>query len=95
MATKKTNDMEAGESVVRDRIQQAKEEAKRAKTAEDDFKGMSGDRAIKGMSGWDVDEETPTGKKCGGSVKGYAKGGSIASRGDGCAIKGRTKGRMI
>lgn len=34
------------------------------------------------------------GKKCGGSVKGYAKGGS-ASRGDGCAIKGHTKGRMI
>ena len=33
-------------------------------------------------------------KKCGGSVKGYAKGGS-ASRGDGCAIKGHTKGRMI
>jgi hypothetical protein len=34
------------------------------------------------------------GKKCGGSVKGYAKGGS-ASRGDGCAVKGHTKGRMI
>ena len=34
------------------------------------------------------------GKKCGGSVKGYAKGGT-ASRGDGCAIKGHTKGRMI
>jgi hypothetical protein len=94
MATKKTNDMEAGESVVRDRIQQAKEEAKRAKTAEDDFKGMSGDRAIKGMSGWDVDGEMLGGKKCGGSVKGYKSGGT-ASRGDGCAIKGHTKGRMI
>jgi hypothetical protein len=34
------------------------------------------------------------GKKAGGSCKGYAKGGS-ASRGDGCAIKGHTKGRMI
>lgn len=34
------------------------------------------------------------GKKCGGSVKGYKSGGT-ASRGDGCAIKGHTKGRMI
>ena len=93
MTTKKTNDMLAGESVAKYRAQQAKEEAKRAKTAEDDFKGMSGDRAIKGMSGWDVDEEMVKGKKCGGSVKGYAKGGS-ASRGDGCATKGRTKGRI-
>ncbi len=33
------------------------------------------------------------GKKAGGSCKGYAKGGS-ASRGDGCAIKGHTKGRI-
>ena len=33
------------------------------------------------------------GKKCGGSVKGYAKGGS-ASRADGCITKGRTKGRI-
>ena len=34
------------------------------------------------------------GKKCGGPVKGYKSGGT-ASRGDGCAIKGHTNGRMI
>jgi hypothetical protein len=27
--------------------------------------------------------------------KGYAKGGSASSRADGCAVKGKTKGRMI
>jgi len=94
MAIKKTNDMEAGESVARDRAQQAKEEAKRSQTAEDDFKGMRGDRATKSMSGWDVDEEMLKGKKCGGSLRKYAKGGSISSRADGCITKGRTKGRI-
>ena len=38
-------------------------------------------------------------KKGGSACKGYAKGGSVkssaASRGDGCATKGHTKGRMI
>jgi hypothetical protein len=29
----------------------------------------------------------------GGSIKGYAKGGSV--RGDGCAQRGHTKGRMV
>jgi hypothetical protein len=33
------------------------------------------------------------GMKKGGAVKGYAKGG-IASRGDGCCMKGKTKGSM-
>jgi hypothetical protein len=32
----------------------------------------------------------PAGMKCGGSVKGYAKGGAI----DGIATKGKTKGRI-
>jgi hypothetical protein len=31
--------------------------------------------------------------KRGGKVKKYAKGGSV--RGDGCAQRGKTKGRMI
>jgi hypothetical protein len=31
--------------------------------------------------------------KKGGKVKAYAKGGSV--RGDGCATKGKTKGRML
>jgi hypothetical protein len=33
--------------------------------------------------------------KKGGSVKRFAKGGSIMSRGDGCASSGRTRGRVI
>lgn len=32
-------------------------------------------------------------KAAGGAVKGYAKGG-MASRGDGCCMKGKTKGTM-
>jgi len=38
------------------------------------------------------------GMKKGGKVKGYAKGGSVSSaskRADGCAIKGKTKGRFV
>ena len=34
----------------------------------------------------------------GGKIKGYAKGGSVSSaskRGDGCAIRGKTKGRFV
>lgn len=34
-----------------------------------------------------------TGMKKGGAVKGYAKGG-MAHRGDGCCMKGKTKGTM-
>jgi hypothetical protein len=30
-----------------------------------------------------------------GSPTGYKKGGSASSRADGCAVKGKTKGRMI
>ena len=37
-----------------------------------------------------------TGKKKGGKVKKMAKGGSTASkRADGCATKGKTKGRFV
>jgi hypothetical protein len=25
----------------------------------------------------------------------YAKGGSVSSRADGCAVKGKTKGKMV
>lgn len=31
----------------------------------------------------------------GGKVQAYAKGGSVSSRGDGCAQRGKTKGRMV
>ena len=34
-------------------------------------------------------------KAKGGSVKKYAKGGSVSKRADGCAIRGKTKGRMV
>ena len=50
-----------------------------------------GDSPSKDFSGSDYYK----GKKAGGSCKGYAKGGSASSRGDGCATKGHTKGRMI
>jgi hypothetical protein len=35
--------------------------------------------------------------KRGGAVKKYAKGGSVSasSRGDGCATKGKTRGKML
>jgi hypothetical protein len=36
-------------------------------------------------------DEVATKKAKGGSVKNYAKGGSI----DGCAVKGKTRGRMV
>ena len=42
--------------------------------------------------------EPQLGKKSGGSIKGYAKGGSVSSasaRADGCAQRGKTKGRMV
>jgi len=35
----------------------------------------------------------PMGMKKGGMVKGYAKGGPV-TRGDGCCMKGKTKGKM-
>lgn len=38
------------------------------------------------------------GMKSGGKVKNYAKGGKVSSaskRADGCAVKGKTRGRMV
>ena len=34
-------------------------------------------------------------KAAGGSTKKYAKGGSVSKRADGCATKGKTKGRFV
>ena len=43
-----------------------------------------------------VDTGSDTGMKRGGKVKKMAKGGSTASkRADGCATKGKTKGRFV
>lgn len=39
--------------------------------------------------------EGEDGMRRGGSVKKYAKGGSASSRGDGCAQRGKTKGRYL
>jgi len=40
-----------------------------------------------------LDRMRAMGMKKGGMVKGYAKGGKV-TRGDGCCMKGRTKGKM-
>ena len=48
-----------------------------------------------GILGMFVDEDEVKGKKKGGKVKKYAAGGSASKRADGCAMKGKTKGRMI
>ncbi len=51
--------------------------------------GMSG-----GMRRMEMQEESaPERMAKGGMVKGYAKGGKV-NRGDGCCMKGRTKGKM-
>ena len=52
--------------------------------------------AKEGMGGKEL--EKAMNKKKGGAVKKYAKGGSVSSaskRADGCATKGKTKGRII
>lgn len=41
------------------------------------------------------DEMLKMGMKKGGTAKAYAKGGKVSSRADGCAVRGKTKGRMI
>ena len=44
----------------------------------------------------DAEEASANGMKRGGAVKKMAKGGSTASkRADGCATKGKTKGRFV
>ena len=40
-----------------------------------------------------LDKTRAMGMKKGGMVKGYAKGGAV-TRGDGCCMKGKTKGMM-
>jgi len=40
-------------------------------------------------------EKAEMGMKKGGGVKKMAAGGSASSRADGCAVKGKTKGRML
>jgi hypothetical protein len=55
------------------------------------------ERARKNPAGNEAKFRKIMGKKKGGSV-GYKSGGSVSSaskRGDGCAIKGKTRGRMV
>ena len=40
-------------------------------------------------------QDAPTGMKKGGKVKKMAAGGSASKRADGCAIKGKTRGKMV
>ena len=90
MAEKKDNDTVASDTVNEYRAQQAKAKAPaKAKTTYDDNKESVDNDMLAG------EMAHPSGKKAGGSCKGYAKGGSASSRGDGCATKGHTKGRMI
>ena len=42
-----------------------------------------------------MDPGYSTGMKKGGKVKKMAAGGSASKRGDGCAVKGKTRGRMV
>lgn len=59
--------------------------------AVDAIKGKKKDPAKPGASAPQAGE----GMKKGGKVKKYAKGGSASKRADGCATKGKTKGRFV
>ena len=91
MAEKKDNDTVASDTVNEYRAQQAKAKAPakaKAKVTYDDNKESVDNDMLAG------EMAHPSGKKAGGSC-GYAKGGSASLRGDGCATKGHTKGRII
>jgi hypothetical protein len=49
----------------------------------------------KGVGESEPDMNPIPAKKKGGMVKKYSKGGTASSRADGCATKGKTKGRII
>ena len=87
-ANAKARAQEAAEDISRreSRYQDAKRAASRSDKDRNQPLNLYGvDRVVK------ID-----GKKKGGAVKGYAKGGSTASkRADGCATKGKTKGRFV
>jgi hypothetical protein len=53
--------------------------------------------AAKGVIARAVSKQVPrtAGKKAGGTVKGYSGGGRVASRADGCAARGRTRGTIV
>lgn len=88
MAEKKDNDTVASDTVNAYRAQQAKAKTPSKPKYDNNKESVDNDMLAGEMA-------HPSGKKAGGSCKGYAKGGSASSRGDGCATKGHTKGRMI
>lgn len=52
----------------------------------------------KNADGTESSEEETVGMRKGGRIKKYAKGGSVSSaskRADGCATKGKTKGKFV
>jgi len=45
--------------------------------------------------GDDIKTKKPGGKYAGGRVKKMSNGGSASSRADGCAVKGKTRGKFV
>jgi hypothetical protein len=54
---------------------------------------MGENEALRGQM--EAAQGAPTGMKKGGKVKKMAAGGSASKRADGCAIKGKTRGKMV
>ena len=65
-----------------------------AKGARDDQKAATAMRNSVSEKAREGEAYNDAGYKKGGSVK-MAKGGSASKRADGCAVKGKTKGRMV
>ena len=65
-----------------------------AKGARDDQKAATAMRNSVSEKAREGEAYNDAGYKKGGKVKKMAKGGSASSRADGCATKGKTKGRM-
>ena len=64
-----------------------------AKSARDDIREAKRMRAAVPEAAREGEAYNQAGYKCGGKVKGYAKGGSV--RGGGCESRGKTKGRFV
>jgi len=45
--------------------------------------------------GDDIKAKKPGGKYVGGRIKKMSNGGSASSRADGCAVKGKTRGKFV
>lgn len=65
-----------------------------AKSARDDMRTARALRESVPMNAREGEAYDYAGMKKGGSIK-MAKGGSASSRADGCAVRGKTKGRMV